>query len=111
MKDSEVREVYSADNTQEAYLVKAALEEAGIEAHVVGDHLQNAVGDLPAVAIAPRVWVRAENFEQARKIIAEHRSRRRPESTPASGWKCAACGERNEPSFDICWKCQAAYAE
>jgi len=108
LEDSELREVYSADNIQEAHLVRAALEEAGIEAHVVGDHLQNAMGDLPAVAIAPRVWVRRENLEQGRKMIAEHQSRRhRP--TPAIGWKCAECGEPNEPSFEICWKCQAAY--
>lgn len=107
MEDPELREVYSADNTQEAHLVKAALEDAGIEARVVGDHLQNAIGDLPAVAIAPRVWVRTENFDQARKIIADHQARRQSNATHATEWKCAACGEHNGPSFEICWNCQA----
>jgi hypothetical protein len=106
--DSKVREAYSAANTQEAHFIKAALEEAGIEARVVGDHLQNAVGDLPAVAIAPRVWVNSEDFDQARRIIAEHQARRQSTRTPASEWTCAACGETNEPSFEICWNCQAA---
>jgi hypothetical protein len=108
MADSEPREVYSAANAQEAHFIKTALEEAGVEAHVVGDHLQNAVGDLPAVAIAPRVWVNAENFDRARTIIADTQARHQPGATPASQWKCAGCSETNEPSFEICWNCQAA---
>ena len=108
MADSELHEVYSAANTQEAHLIKAALEEVGIEARVVGDHLQNAVGDLPAVAIAPRVWVRTEKFDQARKIITDHQARRQSRATLASEWKCAECGEPNALSFEICWNCQAA---
>ena len=109
MTDSELREVYSADNIQEAHLVKTVLEEVGIEARVVGDHLQNAIGDLPAAAIAPRVWVRTENFDQARKIIADQHARRQSNAPPATRWKCAGCGESNEPSFEICWQCQATY--
>jgi len=108
MADSEPREVYSAADIQEAHIIKNALEEAGIEARVVGDHLQNAVGELPAVTIAPRVWVNAENFDQARKMIADHQARRQSSATPASKWKCAECGEPNEPSFEMCWNCQAA---
>ena len=37
MAGSEPREVYSATDTQEAHFIKAALEEAGIAARVVGD--------------------------------------------------------------------------
>ena len=108
MVETELLEVYSADNVPEAYLVKAALEAAGIEARVVGDHLQNAVGDLPAIAIAPRVWVHAENFDHARKIIDQQQARRQSTSGSAIGWKCAQCGEPNGPSFEICWQCQTA---
>ena len=77
MADSELREVYSAADTQDAHFIKAALEDAGIDARVVGDHLQNAVGDLPFVAIAPRVWVRSDDFEKARAIIAAHQQVKR----------------------------------
>ena len=110
MAGPEPREVYSAADTQEAHLIKAMLEEAGVEARVVGDHLQNAIGVLPAVTIASRVWVNTEDFDQARKIIADHQARRQSSSsaTPASEWKCGKCGEPNEPSFEICWNCQAA---
>ncbi len=108
MADLEPREVYSAADIQDANFIKYELEEAGIEARVVGDHLQNAVGDLPSVTIAPRVWVNAENFDRARKIISDHQAQRRSSAMPASEWKCAECGEPNEPSFEICWNCQAA---
>ncbi|MBT4863925.1 MAG: DUF2007 domain-containing protein [Planctomycetaceae bacterium] len=105
MTGSEPREVYSAADTQEAHFIKAALEDAGIAARVVGDYLQNAVGDLSAVAIAPCVWVQSEDFDEARKIIADLQAG----ATPANEWKCAECGEPNEPSFEICWNCQAVH--
>ncbi len=108
MADSELREVYSAADTQDAHFIMAALDEAGIDARVVGDHLQNAVGDLPFVAIAPRVWVRSEDFDKARAIIAARQQvGRQPNAASATEWKCAECGETNEPSFEICWNCQA----
>ncbi|MEK6246627.1 MAG: DUF2007 domain-containing protein [Planctomycetales bacterium] len=106
MSDSEPREVYSAADAQEAHLIKTILEEAGIEAHVVGDHLQNAIGYLPAGVISPRVWVNTVHWEQARKIIDEHLAQTQPVSPDP--WQCTGCGETNESSFEICWKCQTA---
>ena len=110
MTDSELLEVYSAANTQDAYIIKASLEADGIEAWVMGDNLQNAVGDLPAALIAPVVWVHAKNYEQARTIIAEQFERRRSVSTLANRWICDECGEPNEPSFEICWKCETEHS-
>lgn len=109
MRDSQLTEVYSAANTQDAYIIKASLEAVGIEAHVMGDHLQNAVGDLPAASIAPSVWVHPKNYEQARTIISEQVERRQSVSTLASRWICGECGEPNEATFDICWKCETEH--
>lgn len=109
MTDAELIEVYSAANTQDAYIIKASLESVGIEAHVMGDNLQNAVGDLPAASIAPVVWVHAKNYEQARTIISEQLERRQSVSTLASRWICGECGEPNEATFDICWKCETEH--
>lgn len=108
MADSKPREVYSAANIQEAHIIKAVLEEAGIEARVVGDQLQGAVGELPAVNIAPRVWVNTESFDQARKIIEDHQASSQSSVTPANDWNCAKCGESNGPSFEFCWSCESA---
>ena len=107
MADSQPLEVYSAVDVPEAHLVQAVLLEAGIEARIVGEHLQNAVGDLPAVSIAPRIWVHEQNFERAREVIMKWQQEKRESQTPgAPKWKCSDCGETNEPAFDLCWNCQ-----
>jgi hypothetical protein len=107
MTASGLREVYSAANIQEAQLLSAALEEAGIESRVVEDRLLNAVPSLPAASVAPRIWVRAEDVDRARIVVEEALARHQAEGTSKSDWECAACGEKNGPSFDICWSCQA----
>ncbi len=108
MADSDLREAYSAANAQEAHFIKNMLSEAGIDARVVGDHLQNAVGDLPAMAISPRVWVRSNDFDRARQLISDQHSRKLSPNTTITAWACGECGEPNEPTFEICWNCQAA---
>jgi len=108
MPDLEPREVYSAADAQEAHFIKAMLQEAGIEARVVGDHLQTASGELPAVTISPRVWVNANNFDQGRKLIADHQTQRQSSALSSGPWTCVECDESNEPSFEICWNCQTA---
>lgn len=106
MTVSEFQEVYSAANAQDAFIIKAALLDAGIEARVVGDNLQNAVGDLTAAAITPSVLVRPEQLEQARMTVADQMARRQLHSSPASEWICPQCSESNDSSFEICWNCQ-----
>ncbi|MEN6497125.1 MAG: DUF2007 domain-containing protein [Thermoguttaceae bacterium] len=105
MASSEIREVYAAANVQEAYLIASALEDAGIMVHVVGDQLQNAVGDLPAVAINPRLWVCSDDLERARSIIAGLHCEL-SEPGEETTWTCPECGETNAGTFDLCWKCQ-----
>ncbi|WP_146452593.1 putative signal transducing protein [Bythopirellula polymerisocia] len=108
--DSRLCEVYSAATIQEALSIKTVLENAGIDSLILGDHLQNAVGDLPAVAIAPEVWVRTEYSEVARDIIAKFKGElRESKEATALVWECDECGESNESNFDICWNCQAAH--
>ena len=109
MADSELSEVYSAAHLYEAHFIKSALEDAGIEARVVESPLLTALGELPASAIAPRVWVRTEAFDQARKIVLDYEAHRRAPKTSASEWKCSSCGELNDSSFDICWNCQTVF--
>jgi hypothetical protein len=103
MQESELREVYSAANVTEAHLLRDALEEAGIEAMVVGDELFGAIGSVPGISGAPKLMVKAEDYEPARKIVTEHELANR--KTTAPPWKCASCGELNESTFEICWKC------
>lgn len=46
-----MRIVYQAENVVDAHLVKGALESAGIPAHVAGEYLTGAIGELPAMGL------------------------------------------------------------
>src|SRR5689334_5822771 len=104
-------EVYAAANTPQAYLVKAALADAGIEAQVVGDMLQGAAGDIPlGLVSAPRIWVTEEHAEAAKQVVAAWEvacAQDRP-VVEKTTWKCPGCGTEVEGDFDVCWNCQHA---
>ena len=102
--------VYQAKNVTEAYLVKNLLEEEGIEAHIEGEYLQGALGDLPWLAISPRVLVPAEAEERARRIVEDFDSQRLAEPTgePSPPWRCPGCGEEVDAGFEVCWNCQTS---
>lgn len=46
-----MRIVYQAEHVVDAHLVKAALEAAGIPAHVAGEYLTGAIGELPVAGL------------------------------------------------------------
>ena len=108
MDDENVVEVYWAADAPQAHLVKAVLKKAGIEAQVVGEMLQAAVGNLPwGPSTSPRVWVAKTDEAHARAIIAEWEQERRDEPTgETSPWACPHCGAEVDAGFEICWKCQ-----
>jgi hypothetical protein len=64
-----MRIVYAAENLVDAHLVKGALEAAGIPAHVAGEYLTGAMGELPALGLVS-VMV-AEHLLPAAREIAE----------------------------------------
>jgi hypothetical protein len=103
MRDSEFAEVYNARNLTEAELLRQMLEADGIWAEVINASLQSAVGDLPYLAVSPRVRVRREDSERARHLVlALQQSRHR---SPQEDWNCPRCNETNGPAFDFCWNC------
>lgn len=65
-----MREVYSPANQVEAHMMVHMLEQSGIAAHIHGRALEAASGELPAAALI-RVMVADEDYERARKIIAD----------------------------------------
>lgn len=59
---------YEAANGLEAHMIADLLKQEGIEAEVSGQHLQGAVGELPAAGLV-RVLVEEDQYLQARAII------------------------------------------
>ncbi len=60
--------VLHALNSVEANLAKGLLENEGIQCSVLGEYLQGAIGELPAIGLI-RVVVKDEDFTQARSIL------------------------------------------
>ncbi len=61
--------VYSANNLFDAHLVKHALEDAGIPAHVFGESLLGGMGELPVFGVL-RVCVPEAALGRAREVVA-----------------------------------------
>jgi hypothetical protein len=75
-----MRIVYRAENIIDAHLVRNVLEGAGIPAHVSGEYLTGAMGELPVmglvtVLVAEHDWPAASHL--AAEVDAELSERRR----------------------------------
>lgn len=63
-------EVYRAQNSVEAHLLKAALEAEGIDVRISGESLQTVIGAVPpGWQTAPQLLVPESSAEQARGIL------------------------------------------
>jgi hypothetical protein len=60
-----------APNLQAATLLKNALDEAGIPAHLQNVYSEGVFGDVAALAM-PEVWVRSEHLDAAIKLMNDH---------------------------------------
>lgn len=74
-----MRIVYRAENIIDAHLVRNVLEGAGIPAHVSGEYLTGAMGELPvmglvSVLVAEHDWLAASRL--AAEVDAEFSERR-----------------------------------
>jgi hypothetical protein len=85
MSGGRLVEVYRAQNSPQAHLLRSALEDAGIHALIDGDLLQGAVGQIPAGwASAPRILVEESDAAHARQLL-ESWERSRPPTVPITG--------------------------
>jgi hypothetical protein len=65
-----MKQVYSPADSAEAHMLVHMLGHAGIPAHIHGESLQLAVGDLPAGALL-QLMVADEDYDQARALIVK----------------------------------------
>jgi Putative prokaryotic signal transducing protein len=65
-----MKRIYEAANSIEAHMIVHLLTEAGMEAHVQGEHLQSGAGDLPLGGLVG-VTVADEDVVPARRLIKE----------------------------------------
>jgi hypothetical protein len=106
MHDSELVEVYSAQDDVQAHGLANLLEQEGIRARVV----DAANGQLPmGEPWNPRIWVFREDEPRAREIILafeETRTAQLKDPLPvAPAWICPACGSEVDGDCEVCWNC------
>jgi hypothetical protein len=65
-----MRQVYSPANSAEAHMLVHLLAQSDIPAHILGEALQGAAGELPAAGLV-RLMVDDEDYERARSIVLE----------------------------------------
>ena len=94
--------VYTHENKFLVDNVRNILSLNRIETVLKNEFLSSGAGELSPIDVWPELWVSEDDFDKAQAIVAEIQS-------PAGehAWFCRRCHERNEPTFEICWQCQA----
>jgi len=64
-------QVYSAETTTDAHLIKGLLEQNGVDAFVSGHYLQGAFGELPVINMI-QIMVDSQDEQQARDILNDY---------------------------------------
>lgn len=102
-----MKHIYTHDNIVVLHSVKNILELNNIESFVKNEHTvpvgaQHGIGNT-----FHELWiVRDQDFEKASEIIESEVEN----AEVKAAWFCSSCGEENDGSFEICWKCQQAHA-
>ena len=100
-----MQQLYQAKDRVEAQLLRDYLADSGVEAVVLGDYLNGAAGELPAMQF-PVIWlVHDGDRYRAERLLKQFQHLNREASE--ADWRCAVCGELSEGQFAICWQCGA----
>jgi len=100
--------VYRAANVIDAQMVVDELKAGGMDAHITGEFLSGAVGELPPDGLVG-VWLtEAMHVTRARQLIDEFEASRRLTGADRA---CPSCGEMLGVQFGRCWQCGALQPE
>ncbi|WP_426359952.1 DUF2007 domain-containing protein [Pseudocolwellia sp. HL-MZ19] len=95
--------VYANENHFLVTNVRNLIEAQGIRTFIKNEFAQGAVGEISAFDSWPEVWVFDDaDFDLANEIAISSQT-----ITKSDDWVCEHCSESNDPSFEICWKCQS----
>lgn len=91
-----MKKVFASSDVSLVSLYQAMLENNGIPTIVKNYYLMSGVGDLPANACIPELWIIQDNqIEDAMTLLLVEKSK---------PWTCK-CGEKITGQFAQCWKC------
>jgi YgiT-type zinc finger domain-containing protein len=95
-----LKTVYSASSISLVSIFQNILEGYGIKCWIKNEFLFAGIGEIPPIECWPLLCVNDEDYEEAKRIVAEALSEK---NIPA--WKCDSCGEIIEGQFSACWNC------
>lgn len=98
--------VHKLNDPIEANLVRGLLMNEGIPVEITGEGLVGAYSGVPKLCEV-RLLVPPAFRIAAERLVSEYQERRGA-AVSAGDWTCSACGEDNDPSFEICWNCSGA---
>lgn len=100
-----MKKIFSHENRMILFNIRNLLQAEGIETRLVNEFAAGGIGDLPAFDTWPELWLEDETrLDEAQAII-----KAAFEGGEGQAWYCRGCQERNEASFQICWKCGREY--
>lgn len=104
----QVKRVYVSSTLVDAGHARNLLEHEGIRCMIKNETLAGGLGDIPFLDCQPEVWVLDDaNADRARRVL--HAALHERSALDArSEWRCAQCGELNEPQFAACFRCGSA---
>jgi hypothetical protein len=98
-----MKRIYQAATLQDAHIVSHLLADAHIPHHILNEHQQGGVGELPFTHAYPEIWLVNEGDERrALEIVAAFEM---PANDNRPDTECPHCGERNPANFGLCWSC------
>lgn len=94
--------LYTDENTVIVSNAKNIVEANGIDVVLKNEFTAGRV--TPGHIGLPELWVVNDaDYDRAVNLIETALSIK-----DAVEWVCSKCGESNDPSFELCWKCQSA---
>jgi hypothetical protein len=96
--------VYQARELREAMFAQVAIEALGIEVLRRGGELDNWRG-LNDGMLMTDLLVPADRAEDARRAVGDSLASSNRSRSEIPTWSCSSCGEENDATFEICWKC------
>ena len=97
-----MKKVYSHENLTMVHSAQNLLQLEGLECVIKNEHYGSG-GHVGLEAVPIELWVKDDATAPAAITLLENNF---SANENRSEWTCKNCGEINEGSFDICWKCQ-----
>jgi DUF438 domain-containing protein len=95
--------LYIHQNPLMIHHVVNELARAGIESQIRNEMIISVMGEGAGFDAWPEVWVMDDDIVKATTVLEIAMKQGYSDDV----WICETCGEQNEASFDICWKCNS----